>query len=78
MLYRSIRYPKLDVCQKACTEMDIRTTNIAREKEWRSNVVDFVFRKKITVFREVLSGTLLSLVAEVGYRGVRDHWLVPL
>ena len=78
MLYRSIRYPKLDVCQKACTEMDIRTTNIAREKEWRYNHVEFVFRKKITVSREVLSVTLLSLVAEVGYRGFQDDRLVPL
>ena len=47
--------------------MDIRTINIAREKEWRYNRVEFVFRKKITVSREVLSRTLLSLVAEVGY-----------
>ena len=45
--------------------MEIRTINKATEKE-RENRVKLMFKKRITVSREVLSQTLLSLVAELG------------
>ena len=66
-LYQTIRYPQLDVCQKACSQMELRTINIARENEWKYDGVKLMFRNQITVSREVLSYTLLSLVAEVGF-----------
>ena len=47
--------------------MELRTINIARENEWKYDGVKLMFRNQITVSREVLSYTLLSLVAEVGF-----------
>ena len=47
--------------------MELRTINIAREEDWRYNQVELMFRNQITVTREVLSYTPLSLVAEVVY-----------
>ena len=41
------------------------TVNPARVADLKTNKVVFSFNKKIPVFREVLSYTLLSLVAEV-------------
>ena len=51
--------------------MELRTINIARETEWSQDSVRLLFRNQITVTREILSYTLLSLVAEVGL-AVRD------
>ena len=65
MLYHEIRYPDLHSCPKACSEMKMNTINTAREKDWSDNQVVFNFRKKISVSRDVLSNTLLSLIAEV-------------
>ena len=45
--------------------MEIRIINTAREKEYKEDRVKLVFKKQITVSREVLSETLLLLVAEV-------------
>ena len=67
-LYQKIRYPKLDTCKKACTQMEIRTINIARQKKWSENLVLLIFRTEMTVSKEVQSYTLLSLVAEVLYK----------
>ena len=47
--------------------MEIRTINIARQKNWANNLVQLIFRAEITVSKEVQSYTLLSLVAEVFY-----------
>ena len=45
--------------------MEIKTISTAREKDVKYDVVRMTFRKNIPVSREVLSYTLLSLVAEV-------------
>ena len=45
--------------------MKINVITTAREKDWTDNIVILTFRKDIPVSREVLSNTLLSLVAEV-------------
>ena len=45
--------------------MEIKTIGTAREKDWKEDLVKMAFRKKILVSREVLSISMLSLVAEV-------------
>ena len=45
--------------------MEIKTITTARERDWQDDYVWLTLRKKIPVSREILSYTLLSLVAEV-------------
>ena len=77
-LYHGIRYPNMDFCPQACSEMKINTINTAREKDWSANKVVFNFRKRKPVSREVLSYSLLSLVAEVSPCLCTEHIVTRL
>ena len=49
----------------SCVGLEIVTVNPAKEEEQKKNMVVFSFNKKIPASREVMSYSLLSLVAEV-------------
>ena len=63
-LYYDNRYPRLDRCDKPCTELDIKSTLMSKDS--KPGTIEFFFPKKVIVSQEVLAYSFLSLIAELG------------
>ena len=63
-IYRANRYLHHTICQKPCTDMNIKLG--LRGRIQGASTVTFVLHTKIQVLSEVMPKTLLMLVAELG------------
>ena len=63
-VYLDSRYPEMEICDKPCTRLDIKTSLVSKTEQ--PGKIKFFFGKDIAVSEEVLDYHFLSLVAELG------------
>ena len=64
-IYLENRYPPRKICQRPCTDMNLRLALQSRRED-TTNPVQLTLYTDIEVYSEVMPKTFLTLVAEVG------------